>query len=109
MANSSVVLSTLDFDSLKANLKQYMQTQSVFRDYNFEASNINVLLDVLSYNSYLNTFYLNMVASEMFLDSAQNYDSVVSHAKELNYLPRSTRSSSAEITLTVNSTTSMGG
>lgn len=104
MANSSVVLSTLDFDSLKANLKQYMQTQSVFRDYNFEASNINVLLDVLSYNSYLNTFYLNMVASEMFLDSAQNYDSVVSHAKELNYLPRSTRSSSAEITLTVNST-----
>ena len=103
MANSSVVLSTLDFDSLKANLKQYMQTQSVFRDYNFEASNINVLLDVLSYNSYLNAFYLNMIASEMFLDSAQNYDSVVSHAKELNYLPRSTRSSSAEITLTVNS------
>ena len=106
MANNSVVLSTLDFDSLKLNLKQYLQTQSVFKDYNFEGSNINVLLDVLAYNSYLNAFYLNMVASEMFLDSAQKYDSVVSHAKELNYLPRSNRSSVSDITLTVDASSS---
>lgn len=103
MANNSVILSTLDFDSLKSNLKQYLQTQSVFKDYNFEASNINVLLDVLSHNSYLNSFYLNMIASEMFLDSAQKYDSVVSHAKELNYIPRSNRSSTGIINLKIES------
>lgn len=103
MANSSIVLSNLDFDSLKNNLKQYLQTQSVFRDYDFEASNINVLLDVLSYNTYLNSFYLNMVSSEMFLDTAQKYDSVISHSKELNYLPKSTKSSVATINLTINS------
>jgi hypothetical protein len=103
MANSTVVLSTLDFDSLKANLKQYLTSQSVFKDYNFEGSNISVLLDIMAYNTYLNSFYLNMLASEMFLDSAQKYDSVISHAKELNYIPRSTKSSAAEITLNVES------
>lgn len=97
MANSSLTLSSLDFDSLKTNFKEFLKTQSVFKDYDFDGSNINVLLDVMSYNSYLNAFYLNMVASEMFLDTAQKYDSVVSHAKELNYVPRSKRSSAAEI------------
>ena len=101
MANSSIVLSTLDFDSLKANLKQYLQSQSTFRDYNFEGSNMSVLLDVMSYNTFLNAFYLNMVASEMFLDTAQKYDSVISHAKELNYIPNSAKSSAAEITLNI--------
>lgn len=101
MANSSVVLSTLDFNSLKANLKQYLQSQSTFKDYNFDGSNMSVLLDVMSYNTYLNAFYLNMVASEMFLDSAQKYDSVISHAKELNYIPNSAKSSSSVITLNV--------
>lgn len=98
-ANSSVVLTSLDFDTLKQNFKSFLSTQSVFKDYDYNGSNINVLLDVMAYNSYLNSFYLNMVASEMFLDSAQKYDSVVSHAKELNYTPRSARSSVAEITL----------
>jgi len=97
MTNSSLNLSSLDFDTLKNNFKDFLRTQSVFKDYDFNGSNINVLLDVMSYNSYLNAFYLNMVASEMFLDTAQKYDSVVSHAKELNYLPRSYRSSSANI------------
>ena len=101
-ANSSVVLTSLDFDTLKQNFKSFLATQSVFKDYDFNGSNINVLLDVMSYNSYLNSFYLNMVASEMFLDSAQKYDSVISHAKELNYTPRSARSSVSEVTLTLN-------
>ena len=100
-ANSSVVLTSLDFDTLKQNFKSFLATQSVFKDYDFNGSNINVLLDVMSYNSYLNSFYLNMVASEMFLDSAQKYDSVISHAKELNYTPRSARSSVSEISLTL--------
>ena len=101
MANSSLTLSSIDFDSLKNNFKEFLKTQSVFKDYDFNGSNINVLLDVMAYNSYLNAFYLNMVASEMFLDSAQKYDSVVSHAKELNYVPRSARSSSAEVNISV--------
>ena len=100
MANTSLILSSLDFDTLKQNLKLYLSNQSAFRDYDFEGSNINVLLDVLSYNSYLNSFYMNMIASEMFLDSAQKYDSVVSHAKELNYSPISASSSSANINIT---------
>jgi hypothetical protein len=104
MANSSLTLSSLDFDTLKQNFKEYLSTQSVFRDYDFDASNINVLLDVMSYNSYLNSFYLNMVASEMFLDSAQKYDSVVSHAKELNYVPRSAKSAAAEISFSLETT-----
>jgi len=104
MANSSLILTSLDFDTLKNNFKTYLSSQSVFKDYNFDGSNINVLLDVMSYNSYLNAFYLNMVGSEMFLDSAQQYDSVISHAKELNYVPRSARSAEAEVSFTINVT-----
>jgi hypothetical protein len=101
MANSSLTLSSIDFDTLKTNFKEFLKTQSVFKDFDYEGSNINTLLDVMSYNSYLNSFYLNMTASEMFLDSAQQYDSIVSHAKELNYIPRSATSSSANVTLTM--------
>jgi hypothetical protein len=108
MANSSLILSSLDFDTLKENFKTFLSTQSVFKDYNFEGSNINVLLDVMSYNSYLNSFYLNMVASEMFLDSAQKYESVISHAKELNYLPRSARSAESDISFSL-STSGISG
>ena len=104
MANSSLSLVSLDFDSLKANFKSYLKSQSVFRDYDFEGSNMNVLLDVLSYNSYLNAFYLNMAVSEGFLDSAQMMSSVISHAKELNYTPRSARSAKALINLSINVT-----
>ena len=100
-ANSSLSLTSLDFDTLKSNFIDFLKSQSNFKDYNYTGSNINVFLDVLSYNSYLNTFYLNMVASEMFNDSAQKLDSVISHAKELNYLPRSTRSSVASVSFTV--------
>lgn len=98
-ANSSIVLTDLDFDALKQNFKNFLSTQTVFKDYDFSGSNINVLLDVMSYNTYLNAFYLNMVASEMFLDSAQKYDSVISHAKELNYVPRSAASSVGQMSL----------
>lgn len=97
MANSSLSLTSIDFDTLKQNFKNFLSSQSVFKDYDFEGSNINVLLDVMAYNTYMNSFYLNMVASEMFLDSAQKLDSVISHAKELNYLPRSRRSAKAVI------------
>lgn len=99
--NSSISLASLDFDTLKANLKNFLRTQSSFKDYDYEGSNMNVLLDVLSYNTFMNAFYLNMTASEMFLDSAQLRSSVISHAKMLNYTARSSRSSKAVINLTI--------
>ena len=101
MANTSLDLTSLDFDTLKENFKNYLKEQSVLKDYDFEGSNINVLLDVMSYNTYLNSFYLNMIASEMFLDSSQKLDSIISHAKELNYTPKSKRSSKAFINFSI--------
>ena len=100
-SNTSLNLSSLDFNTLKDNFKSFLTSQSVFKDYMFEDSNMGVLLDVLSYNTYLNSFYLNMVASEMFLDSAQKYNSVISHAKELNYIPRSTKSSTTSLSFNI--------
>lgn len=100
MANN-LPFTNLDFADVKENLKNYLKGQDQFKDYDFEGSNINVLLDVLAYNTFQNNFYTNMAISEMFLDSAQIRDSVISHAKELNYLPRSRRSAIATITLSI--------
>ena len=107
MANSSINLVDLDFNALKESFKDHLASQARYKDFNFDGSNINVLLDVLAYNSYLNTFYLNMVASEMFLDTAQLRDSVVSHAKELNYLPRSFRSAQANVNIAITPATAV--
>ena len=94
-SNSEFIVANLEFDDIKSNLKSYLSSQSIFQDANFDGSNMNVLLDVLAYNTYYNNMYLNHVATEMFLDSAQLRDSVYSHAKKLNYLPTSYRSSVA--------------
>ena len=102
MANTGFLnTSELDFDNYKSNLKSYLKGQSQFSDYDFDGSNINVLLDVLAYNTYLNGFYLNMVGSEMFLDTAQLRESIVSHAKELNYIPRSRTSAVAHVNFSI--------
>jgi len=100
-ANSGIAIADLDFDTIKTNLQSFMQGQSAFSDYDFTGSNLNVLLDVLAYNTYYNNFYLNMLASEMFLDTAIVRDSVISHAKELNYLPRSSRGAEAVVNITI--------
>lgn len=102
MANTSINLVDLDFASLKNSFKTYLQEQTIFKDYDFEGSNLNVLLDLLSYNTFKNAFYLNMVLSEAFLDSAQLRNSVLSHAKELNYLPNSVRSAKSTVQVTFN-------
>jgi len=104
MANSSIILTQLDFASYKTSLKAYLQEQTEFKDYDFDSSNMSVLIDLLSYNTYQNAFYMNMVGNEMFLDSARLRDSVVSHAKELNYLPRSFTSSKAKVQLRITPT-----
>ena len=101
MANTSIDLVGLDFQTIKTNLKTYLKNNTAFKDVDFEGSNINTLVDLLSYNTYLNSFYTNMVASEMFIDTAQLRDSVISHAKSLNYTPRSFVSANARITLTI--------
>lgn len=108
MATTSNDLTTLDFASIKQNLKEYLKSQDIFQDYDFEGSNINVLLDILAYNTNLNSFYLNMLSNEMFLDSALLRDSIVSHAKELNYVPRSFRSATAKIDVTLRDTSGSG-
>jgi hypothetical protein len=100
-SSTNINLIGLDFETLKSNLKNYLKNNSSFKDYNFEGSNMSVLIDLLSYNTYLNSFYTNMVASEMFLDSAQLRDSIVSHAKELNYLPRSYTSARATVDIAI--------
>lgn len=107
MASNTSFLSTseLDFTALKTSLKTYLQGQSQFSDFDFDGSNINVLLDLLAYNTYLNSFYLNMIGSEMFLDTAQLRESAVSHAKELNYIPRSRTSAVAYVDVTINTGT----
>lgn len=100
---STLNLTSLDFDTIKESFKNYLRNQSNFRDYDWDGSNLNVLLEVLAYNTYINSFYANMLASELFLDSAQFKDSVISHAKELNYLPRSFRSAKATVNIVFSS------
>lgn len=102
MANTSpgfLTSSELDFNSLKQSLKLFMSQQTLFKDWNFDGSNISVMLDLLTYNTTMKALYLNLVGSEMFLDSAQLRESIISHAKELNYSPLSR--SSAFVTLQV--------
>jgi hypothetical protein len=99
----------LDFDTIKSNLKTFLNQQSQFTDYDFEGSGLSVLLDLLAYNTHYNAYYLNMVANESFLDTALLRDSVVSHAKTLGYIPHSTRAPIARINLTANSATSTSG
>jgi hypothetical protein len=99
MAKLSV--SELDFDAIKDNLKSYLRDQSEFSDYDFEGSALNILLDVLAYNTHYNAFYLNMIANEMFMDSAALRQSVVSHAKLLGYTPRSTTAATATVNVAI--------
>jgi hypothetical protein len=101
MANGFLTTTQLDLSSYKTSLKNYLRQQAQFADYDFEGSNMSVLLDVLAYNTYQNALYLNMVGSEMFLDTAQLRESLVSHAKELNYVPRSRTSATITLNVTV--------
>ena len=101
-ANSNIQVTDLDFNNIKNNLKTYLQSQDTLKDYNYEGSALSTLLDVLSYNTQYNAYYLNMVANEMFLDSALQRSSVVSHAKMLGYTPKSVTAPQASIQLTMN-------
>ena len=99
--NSSLSIVSLDFDTLKSSFIEYLQNQTVFNSYNFDGAGMNVLIDLLCRNTAYLSFYLNTIASEMFLDSASMRDSIVSRVKELGYTPGSRRSAVANVAITV--------
>ena len=105
-AEGKLNISELDFAKIKENLTGFLSSQAEFVGYNFKGSSFDVLLDVLSYNTHYNAFYANMVANEMFLDSATLRNSVVARAKHLGYLPRSAKGSKSIVTLTITPTDS---
>ena len=96
----NIQISELDFANIKSNIKQYMKSDPTFADYDFEGSGLSTLTDILSYNTYYNSFYLNMISNEMFLDTARLRDNVVAKAKMLGYTPTSNKSSTCNITCT---------
>mgnify|MGYP003310911132 FL=1 len=100
--SSQVNITDLDFDNIGNNLKEYLKGQQTLKDYNFEGSNISLLIDLLAYSSHVSAFNANMVASELFLDTAQIRKNVVSRAKEIGYVPTSATASMASIDLQVN-------
>ena len=105
MASQKLEVSELDFDNIKANLKTFLQKQSEFQDYDFEGSGMAVLLDLLAYNTHYLGFNANMLANEMYLDSADIRKNIVSIAKMLGYTPTSAKSPTAVIDITINNGT----
>ena len=105
MASNKLTVSDLDFDNVKTNLKTFLQNQSEFQDYDFEGSGFAVLLDLLAYNTHYLGFNANMLANEMYLDSADIRKNIVSLAKMLGYTPTSAKSPTANIDITINNGT----
>ncbi len=91
MSETSLPLPNPDFDNIKQSLKNYLKTQDTLKDYDFDGSVMNVIIDLLSYNTHLNSFWLNMIANESFLQTAQKRSNIVAHAKTLNYIPVSAK------------------
>ena len=92
---------SLDFDQIKETLKQYLQSNSNFTDYDFEGSNLSTILDVLAYNTYITSYNANMISNEVFIDSATLRENVVALARNIGYVPRSRKASTATINFTV--------
>jgi hypothetical protein len=93
-------ITEIEFDVIKQNLKNYLLQQDEFSGYNFEGSALNILLDILAYNTYYQAFYNNMTVNEMFLDSANKRSSIVSIAKHFAYRPRTIKSSRSQVEIT---------
>jgi hypothetical protein len=101
IANNNTQVAELDFATIKENLTNFLKSQDAFKDYNFSGSGLSVLLDILAYNTQYNSYYLNMVSNEMFMDTALKRSSVVSHAKELGYIPKTAIAPSATVNISV--------
>lgn len=102
--SASLDLTNLDFFGLKNSFKSYLRGQAIFHDFDFDGAALNILLESLAQNAYKNAFLTNMLHSEGFIDSAQLRTSLFSHAKELNYLPRSSRSARAQVNVSFSAT-----
>src|SRR5210317_1476833 len=102
MANHKLNISDLDFDQVKTNLKTFLQSQSEFQDYNFEGSGLSIMLDVLAYNTHYLAFLANMSTNEIYLDSADIRNNIVSLAKMIGYTPSSPRAPRASVDIVVN-------
>jgi hypothetical protein len=98
---SKLRVSELDFDQIKNNFKSFLSEQDVFRDYNLDGSNISMLLDILAYNTHYNAFYLNMIANEMFIDSATTRSAMISLSKMLGYTPKSRTGAKANVNISI--------
>ena len=96
-----VNFSNVDFDEIKQSIKDYLKVNSNFTDYDFEGSNLSTIIDTLAYNTYISSYNANMVSNEVFLDSATLRENVVSIARNIGYLPRSRKSSKANISFSV--------
>ena len=92
---------SLDFDQIKDTLKQYLQSNSNFTDYDFEGSNLSTILDVLAYNTYITSYNANMISNEVFIDSATLRENVVALARNIGYIPRSRKASNMSVNFTV--------
>ena len=99
-----VNFTNLDFDQIKTTLKDYLKSNSNFTDYDFEGSNLSTILDVLAYNTYITSYNANMVANEVFIDSATLRENVVSLARNIGYIPRSKKSARATVSFFVDTT-----
>ncbi len=99
--SSNINITDLDFEDVSTSLKEYLKGQDTLKDYNFEGSNLANIIDLLAYSAHTSAFNANMVASEMFLDTAQIRKNVVSRAKELGYTPSSRTAAKAQFDLTV--------
>ena len=91
----------LDFEDIKAQIKDYLRANSNFTDFDFEGSNMSVLIDPLAYNSYITAYNSNMVANEVFIDSATLRENVAALARNIGYTPRSKKSSKAIVSFFV--------
>ena len=92
----------LDFNTLRAQIKDYLRSNSNFSDFDFEGSNFSILIDTLAYNSYITAYNTNMAVNEAFIDSATLRENVVSLARNIGYVPRSKKSATAIVNFTVN-------
>ena len=99
-----VNFSNLDFDQIKTTLKDYLQTNANFTDYDFEGSNLSTVIDLLAYNTYITSYNANMVTNEVFIDSATLRENIVSLARNIGYLPRSRKASRTSISFFVDTT-----
>ena len=95
----------LDFDQIKSSIRDYLRANTNFTDYDFEGSNLSIIIDALAYNTYTTAYNTNMAANECFLDSATLRENVVALARNIGYVPRSTRSARARISFTVSGLT----